>query len=253
MDAAAAAAGLAGLGACAVLGAAAHALSPPWHPPAYAQRPERRVLWTTTVVALFPAITVPGFAAAGAWEFYRTHGPSLVGPANPALRVALGLSLGYMLFDTFMMAAFANQLRRALKPALYTQLMWHHLLSLVLWPYAFAAERCVLLVAYFLFTEVTNVPLNLRWLVAERGAEGPLLVAVSGLLFLAYSVVRILPIPVVAAVLIRSDDWVAFTPLQRALSLSCAVPLALNVLWYSLLLRGGAKLLRRRPSTDRED
>lgn len=34
-----------------------------------------------------------------------------------------------------------------------------------------------------------------RWLVAERGAEGPLLVAVSGLLFLAYSVVRILPIP----------------------------------------------------------
>lgn len=34
--------------------------------------------------------------------------------------------------------------------------------SLVLWPYAFAAERCVLLVAYFLFTEVTNVPLNIR-------------------------------------------------------------------------------------------
>lgn len=46
--------------------------------------------------------------------------------------------------------------------------------SLLIWPYAFAGERAVLAVAYFLFTEVSNIFLNTRCGPEVRLASIPL-------------------------------------------------------------------------------
>eukprot|EP00667_Euglena_gracilis_P018374 EG_transcript_19492 len=229
---------------CTGLYGAADACSSRWHPPTYAaDKPERRILWNTTAVAVYPGLVVPWLALAGSRQFYAEAGLTMVGPANRWLWLALGLSLGYMAFDTVMMLWYRGPLRKALRPALYQQLLWHHGLSLLIWPYAFAGERAVLAVAYFLFTEVSNIFLNTRWFMAEMGITGPVLVAVNALLFVTYTLVRIVPVPGVLYALWRSD-WAEFSGLQRLVSTTILIPLALNLFWYSLMVKGLRAVLR---------
>ena len=136
-----------------------------FYPERYQEEPGKKILWGTTSVAMaIPPFIVPYYAYLGLMEFQETQGQlTMVGPSNYNLRFALGFSLGYMAFDTAMMVVFYKPLRKALKPALYDQMMYHHVLSLLLWPYAFYVEKCIVAIGYFLFTESSNFLLNLRF------------------------------------------------------------------------------------------
>lgn len=75
---------------CTGLYGAADACSSRWHPPTYAaDKPERRILWNTTAVAVYPGLVVPWLALAGSRQFYAEAGLTMVGPANRWLWLAL--------------------------------------------------------------------------------------------------------------------------------------------------------------------
>jgi hypothetical protein len=74
--------------------------------------------------------------------------------------------------------------------------MWgHHLLSLLIWPYALLRSRLSVFAVYFMATELTNIGQNIFWL-ASKGGLAPGLAAPLGLLWLlSFLLVRILPLP----------------------------------------------------------
>uniref|UniRef100_A0A7S1JAJ2 TLC domain-containing protein n=1 Tax=Eutreptiella gymnastica TaxID=73025 RepID=A0A7S1JAJ2_9EUGL len=123
-------------------------------------------------------------------------------------------------------------------------MMYHHVLSIILWPYAFYVDRAVVAVAYFMITESTNLLLNFRWFLAEHEAGGHGILIVNVLTMISYTVVRILPIPWFVWMMF-SMDWSQLTAVQKTLSVSLLVPLALNLFWYKLLLGKALSMLRK--------
>lgn len=211
-------------------------------------KPERAYLWHTTTVALLPTVFVPYFALPGMQELADPL--NMVGGSNRNLAIGLGLSLGYMAFDTLIMLVKPKEMTKALGGAFYQQMMWHHGLSILLWPYAFYSERCVNCVAYFMVTEVTNIVLNSRWFMVEHGVTGTLPLLWNLALLVIYTACRIAPIPWIIKML-ATNDWSGFGIMHRIATAFCVVPMGLNVFWYYLILRGGYRVLFESKKTDK--
>ena len=144
----------------------------------------------------------------------------------------------------------AGKFIKAMGGAFFAQMVVHHALSILFWPYAFHVDLCVGVVAYYMATEVTNTLLNPRWIIVERGGKsGTLFMAINAAFFLAFVAVRIVPIPVLMQVFLAAD-WGKLSTLDLALTSLNVIPLALNVFWFKLLIQGAHKTLfaaKKRP------
>jgi len=211
---------------------------------------EKRKLWHTTVAAIFPAVFAPWYALPGLLELFRRDDVPvrlLSVPANEAVRRALGVSVAHFAFDFTVMAFYARDFRRAMRPALYKQMMFHHLASLLLWPYALFRDKCVVPVAYFMLTEASNAALNLRWLCAELSLRKARLFF-DLVFFASYTLVRVAPCFVAFYLLFLRMDWPHYLRRCNLLDIFCTlfifVPFGLNVFWYSIILNTAKKSLR---------
>eukprot|EP00966_Prymnesium_polylepis_P086425 2000754-Prymnesium_polylepis.1 len=211
----------------------------------------KKMLWHTTAAAVFPAFAVSFYAIPGTLKMWQEEPLSDILAASPnnQLYKALGYALAHFAVDGLLMAVMYKSFIAAMKKPLYIQMMAHHALSLLIWPRAFAVEACVFAVGYFMATEVTNIILNSRWFLVECKVEGMFMTIYSVLFFVSYTVVRILTIPVALVVVFRTN-WAAYiahiSPVDVLLTLFCFIPFALNIFWYSLILKGLMKMLRRR-------
>lgn len=103
--------------------------------------------------------------------------------------------MAHFLVDTIVTVVWKDEFIIAMRKPLWVQMLIHHLLSIIVWPMAVQGERGVFMVGYFMCTEITNILLNLRWLVAEGGTTGFIQTFCNVGLIVAYTVVRIVPIP----------------------------------------------------------
>jgi len=151
-------------------------------------------------------------------------------PSTEALR-AVGISCGYMLYDTCYML-WHKQVRSPL-------MMGHHLLSVLIWPYAVLRRRALVLVLFFIITEVTNLGQHSRMILYKLGLKHTKVYLVVGVSWIAlFFVVRIVPGPYLFYKLVYGN-YGAYNPFDFCLMmLTCPLPFMLNSYWFYLLVRG---------------
>jgi len=158
------------------------------------------------------------------------------------LWTASGAILGYMLFDLGVMIGFRRVVVKSTGAAMYAQLWMHHVLSLLLWPVSLHYELGAFLVAWFLFSEVSNVPLTLRTILIKlQHANGTLFLGVSISWLVIFFVSRIIPIPLLAYVLATAASGSSPLLVKFLCYASCPIPMLLNLYWFSLMLDGARK------------
>lgn len=109
-----------------------------------------------------------------------------------------GFLLGYMLIDTLCMVIWWTDIMSYMKKSMFIQMWIHHLLSLILWPYALCCHRTVICVAFYVFTEASNPFLNTQSLIDMHPVLSKSYIMQVGsklLFFFAFFIVRILPTP----------------------------------------------------------
>ena len=83
----------------------------------------------------------------------------------------------------------------------------------------------------------------LRWHMAEKQYEGPAMMLVQFLFLIMYTAVRVLPIPWFVWLFVKTD-FSQFSYFEMLLTLTCVIPLMLNLFWYSLIVKGALKVIR---------
>ena len=129
-----------------------HAVVVPAFPRISTRPVEDRIHLAQSFVSCYPAVTAP-FLALHAMQGISFTGSEVMDAApSTAALVAVGLSCGYMLYDACYILRYKNV------PSVWSPLMMgHHLLSVLIWPYAVLRRRALILVLFFVVTEVTNV------------------------------------------------------------------------------------------------
>jgi len=165
----------------------------------------------------------------------------MVSPTS--VTVACGMSIGYMFYDLLVLLVFfpvwirpkdrAKRKSGQMAMALYLQMLMHHILSILFWPVAVTNNYMSYLVAYFMFTEATNIALNARTLALQLAPSlFWLKIAVNLMFFVMFTIIRMFPMPVILYFAILSD-YSGVSPLLNILCLLTApVPFLLNLMWY---------------------
>eukprot|EP00756_Hemistasia_phaeocysticola_P033865 Hpha_TRINITY_DN16488_c1_g1::TRINITY_DN16488_c1_g1_i1::g.163174::m.163174 len=223
-------------------------------PKTYEEKPERRVVWAATGLSLlWPSWAVPIAVWASLRQNY-SGGFDVNMASEEGIRIGCGISLGYMLYDFFDLAWWNKaDYMKASGKALWKQMFLHHLFSLLFWPYGLASAKAVYPVGYFLFTEITNIGMNLRWFLNETNHK--LLVPVSLVWIAMFAAVRIIPAPVLLYQLALGDysKWDYF---EKMLLAFCLIPVGLNFFWFKLIITGAIKKLcggKRKKPDDAKD
>eukprot|EP01065_Artemidia_motanka_P028170 TRINITY_DN33410_c0_g1_i1.p1 TRINITY_DN33410_c0_g1~~TRINITY_DN33410_c0_g1_i1.p1 ORF type:complete len:300 (+),score=108.95 TRINITY_DN33410_c0_g1_i1:55-900(+) len=211
------------------------AVSSGWLPKRYAEKPERKALWSATGLSLlWPSWAVP--LAVSLSPSVPPSSWSVNVEADWGIRVATGLSLGYMAYDLLDLAWWNKRdYKKASGTPLWRQMFAHHLLSLLIWPYGIAAAKAVQPITYFLATEVTNVGMNMRWLMNE--CDHSLTTPVSLLWILSFVIVRVVPAPFLLHML-ATGDYSSWDPVERVMGALCVIPVGLNFFWFYFIIKG---------------
>ena len=158
---------------------------------------------------------------------------------SAAFGFVLPYTIGYFLYDLVAML---------LDSEIYMDLMMvHHIFSLALWPVALLSGVGHYYVLQLLSTEATSPLLHASvFFLPKHGFKGKTLHTACGLLFLlAFTVWRILPIPLIAYSAYAS--WSGLSdiswPLFIAIFVGLPIPPLLNLYWYSLIVKGSLKAL----------
>ena len=111
-----------------------------------------------------------------------------------------------MVFDCVVMIIWRRELRASMGSAMFQQIWFHHVFSLLFWPFGLHASAAAVFICWFLLSEVTNVCLNLRTLLIKLSltSGAPFLLVNVGF-FLSFLVARIAPIPFLASVWYKAD------------------------------------------------
>jgi hypothetical protein len=193
---------------------------------------EDHIFLASSFVSCYPAVTAPCLAVL-AMSGVPVMDNELVmdaAPTTAALR-AVGISCGYMLYDTCYMLRH-RQVRSPL-------MLMHHLLSILVWPYAVLRRRALLLVLFFIITEVTNIGQHTRMILYKLGLKHTKTYLVVGVSWIGlFFVVRIVPGPYLFYKLCRGN-YTAYNTFDSGLMmLTCPLPFMLNSYWFYLLVRG---------------
>ena len=122
---------------------------------------------------------------------------------------------------------------------------FHHIFSLVLWPYSLHTSCAAFFVSWFLLSEITNIFLNMRTLLLKfQLGDTRLFVGASALFITSFFIVRIMPIPLMVAAWARADYAHTTVATFGVVLLSTPLPLLLNLYWFGLALKGAARMLR---------
>ncbi|KAJ1447938.1 TLC domain-containing protein [Pelagophyceae sp. CCMP2097] len=205
-------------------------------------------LWHTTVAGVGASIFGPACAFPALLDLARnaTASGALVAAPPAKLWVGLGFSMAHFFLDAAVMLAWRKPFLAAMRKPLYFQMLAHHGLSLLLWPYALASHRVVGFIAYFMCTECSALFLNARWLIVQCSPDGaPRPKVVDALFFASFVLTRIVPVPV-ACYVVWMADTVSYvrdsTSLAVAVTLlTVPIPFALNAFWFNLVLKSARR------------
>merc|ERR1712224_1166242 len=121
-----------------------------------------------------------------------------------------------------------------------------------MWPDALVQHVNVLPVLYFVFTEVTSLPLNIRWLFENHPSinTSKLTYAcwiISGVsLLILFFIVRVVPSPYFLAVIFLFPHVqyknMSYYPIIQTFG-TLWIPFALNLQWFRLLVRKAYRVL----------
>ena len=242
--------------ACALIMACSRLLLPRLVPAVWAEmvaaKPEQAVAVPKNVTEWWPAFVTPVLvwsdvqlltSAALASPQHALHLPPPLGMWKGA-----GAALGYMVYDCVVMAVWRRELRKSMGGAMYSQIWFHHIFSLVFWPFSFHSSAAAVFVCWFLFSEVSNVFLNLRTLLIKlQLAEGLPFIVVSALFLVAFFAARIAPIPFLTSVWLRADWSRTTVATFLVTALTTPLPVLLNVYWFYLAMKGAVRMLRPAP------
>lgn len=208
--------------------------------PSYASRSKAdKVYMGNSFVSSWPALTAPLLAVAGArfmpWDDVSKL---MVSPCESYSLRAVGISCGYMLYDTIY-CLYYKQMRSPL-------IIGHHIIPVLTWPYCALNGRALPIVLFFIITEVTNVGQHGRMLLLKLGFEETRVYRIVGVSWVvSFFVVRILPSPYLFFHLVNGnyvdfstgEFWCVFflTPL----------PFILNSYWFYLLFTGVVRFLTK--------
>jgi hypothetical protein len=198
-------------------------------------RDERVILWCTTVPCLLPAVLVPFYSIPAMFELVQRCGlhTTVCDPGDSLLR-GYGLSCGYQVFDTLAMLLFSRQLKKLLTPSMFWTLLAHHILAVIFWTGAISGSKGALYTAYCLTTELTSLPLNVRWIAAETGKPGVDLLGIC--FFISFTVLRVLPIPFLLWYIANTDFHPHYNFFETVVAFAGLIPVGLNAFWYRGLL-----------------
>jgi len=204
-----------------------------------------RVFLGNSFVSMWPACTAPLLAYTSmrslAWDDVSVL---MTSPADSYAVRAVGISCGYMLYDTFY-CLYYKQMRSPL-------IIGHHIVPVLTWPYCALNSRALPFVLFFIITELTNIGQHLRMMLLKLGLEEVFLYSIVGVTWvLSFFVIRILPSPYLFYHLVegnyaafsQGEFWCVFflTPL----------PFILNSYWFYLLFTGVVRFLTKsKPSRE---
>lgn len=230
---------------CAAVFVASTVLSPILFRSAMAKlEPFERKIWHTNMVTFFPTFAVTYFA----WPAivnYAGAKYSFVEPASVDTLKACGMSLGYMSWDLGVLILDPKgQMKAYGGVAPYVLFIFHHTLSIAAWPYAVSMGRCVYFVNFFLFSEVTNFNLSLRWFLMTTKRENSSLYFWNGILWIPlFFAARIAVIPGLVDRYWNSD-WTQLGAGETwAARLMLPIPVMLNVYWMGQIASGAISYL----------
>lgn len=161
-------------------------------------------------------------------------------PARPAVWMAVGSIIGYMLWHMCIMYLERRRMRKNLKGSMYT-LMWvHHVCSVLLWPLGLYKRKACYFIAMFCASELTSVPLAFRTFGLRMGAPFTSSLWFHGANFswlIAWILIRMMPIPSMLESLWKAD-WNSLDRLSAVACTFCVVPILMNSWWFYLMLHG---------------
>jgi len=202
-----------------------------------------KVFLSNSFVSTWPALMAPVLA----WKAMRLLpwddlSALMVAPADEYALRAVGLSCGYMMYDS-LYCLFYKQMRSPL-------IIGHHLLPVVFWPYCALNNRALALVLFFICTELTNVGQHARMILLKLGLEDKLFYTIIGISWVVtFFVVRILPSPYLFYHLVNGN-YSAYTPYQFwCVFFLTPLPFILNSYWFYLLFTGVVKFLNKKNLT----
>ena len=193
-------------------------------------------------------------------------------PVPPLAMLACGVCVGFFLSDCVILFLAPDDMARELGGRSAYALMWvHHLLAILIWPYALIASRSAVFAVYFLATECTNVGQNLYVLTSKGQLFGRsasrIEAAIGGLWILSFFALRVAVLPYLGNAYLNSHFLVptdapkielvsrenaygcGLGPIEWGVSVvSIALPVAMNQFWFCKML---AKVWRMATGTSR--
>ena len=159
---------------------------------------------------------------------------------NSGVAILSGPTCGYFVADSVTMALYAKESMSGMGGATPYAIMWmHHVVSMLVWPYAMVARKGAVFVTYFIATEVTNVGQNLFQLAAKAELFGKGNDLYIGLVWaFTFLVVRVLPVPYIlyayVATHVLTPGGCNLGTAEYIVSLlTVPIPIALNLFWFS--------------------
>merc|ERR1711957_751032 len=125
-------------------------------------------------------------------------------------------------------------------------MVFHHLVSLTVWPLSFLNNAGTFYVAYFIATEVTSPLLHMTvFFLPKHGIEGGIRTIIGLTLIAVFFFVRVLPAPALWWSLAKSVPfWADVNPIITVLGLTTIpMPSFLFGYWFYKLVAGAVKAL----------
>lgn len=204
--------------------------------------PSDRVFLANSFVSLYPALTAPLLALSSmrrlAWDDVATV---MVAPPDDACLRAVGISCGYMAYDC-LYCLYYKEVRSPL-------IIGHHVLPVLLWPFAVLHHRATPMVLFFIFTEISNVGQHGRMVMLKLGYDRTAAYRFIGTAWVVFFfLIRILPSPFMFFHLVYGN-YAPFSAFEFYVTVVCSpLPFILNSYWFYLLYHGVVKFLTRRPA-----
>ena len=216
--------------------------------PAYNTRSSSdKVFLSNSFVSMFTAVAAPVLAvlAMRSVPWGDVERVMNTPPDDYAVR-AVGLSCGYMLYDT-LFCLYYKELRSPLMIA-------HHVLPVLFWPYCLLWDKVVPLILFFVLTELTNVGQHGRILLLKFGLESSRLYAIVGTSWVAvFFLIRIAPSPYLFYEIVNGN-YSAYSSVEYGcVFFTTPLPFILNSYWFYLLFNSVIRFLegKRRLSDQR--
>lgn len=217
---------------------------------------KKKGLWHATFTAIFFQIFITVYM----WEdmvhlgeyLRRNSERPFLAEYQPTVKnwKSAGAVFGYVIFDLLMMVIDSSNMQKSMGRPLWMQMIGHHIGVLVSWPYALHSSVYVIPVVYYLFTESTSTFMNIRWCAGAAGYDR-IWLASSIMFLITYTVIRMIPVPFVIYYSLQfQHQYATYSYFQMLmLAIFAWVPIYLNVFWYSLIVKGFLKFLRKGAST----